>query len=191
MKRLWQSAAALTLVAAPAMANAQNGRGFEAYAFVKAVAEQDNVKALELIRTNPTLINARGDNGKTALLVAVEGEDREWIGYLLTQGADPNLTSADGDRPLIAAAREGYEEAADWLMQKGARVDAPNKRGETPLIVAVQRKQLAMVKFLLSKGADPDKSDSFAGYSARDYAKQDTRSRDILKAIEAKKPSAG
>ena len=191
MKWLWHAAAALTVIAAPAAVNAQNGRGFEAYAFVKAVAEQDNSKALELIRSNPTLMNARGDNGKTALLVAVEGEDRQWIGYLLTQGADPNLASADGDRPLIAAAREGYEEAADWLLQKGAKVDAPNKRGETPLILAVQRRQLAMVKFLLKHGADPDKRDSFAGYSARDYAKQDTRSREIIKAIEAKKPTAG
>ena len=83
------------------------------------------------------------------------------------------------------------EEAADWLLQKGAKIDAPNKRGETPLILAVQRRQLAMVKFLLKHGADPDKRDSFAGYSARDYVKQDTRSREIIKAIEAKKPSAG
>jgi hypothetical protein len=43
---------------------------------------------------------------------------------------------------------------------------------------------------LLAKGADPDRKDAAAGYSARDYAKRDTRSRDILGAIEsARKPN--
>jgi hypothetical protein len=41
------------------------------------------------------------------------------------------------------------------------------------------------VKLLLAKGADPDKKDSAAGYSARDYAKRDTRSRALLAAIES------
>jgi ankyrin repeat protein len=56
------------------------------------------------------------------------------------------------------------------------------------LIVAVQGRHVAMVKVLLELGANPDEADSAAGYSARDYAKRDTRSREILKMIEAKKP---
>ena len=190
MKWLWQAAAALTVIAAPAAAAAPS-RGFEAYDFTKAVAAQDNAKALELLGANPTLVNARGEKGRTPLLVAIEGEDSEWIGFLLNQGADANLAGEDGDRPLIAAARKGLKEPTAWLLLKGAKVDATNKRGETALILAVQSKQLEIVKFLLNKGADPDKRDSFAGYSARDYAKQDTRSREIIKAIEAKKPTAG
>ncbi len=57
--------------------------------------------------------------------------------------------------------------------------------GETALIVAVQNRHREVVKVLLALGADPDKADSAAGYSARDYATRDTRSRDILKLIEA------
>jgi hypothetical protein len=45
-----------------------------------------------------------------------------------------------------------------------------------------------MVRLLLNAGADPDRTDSAAGYSARDYATRDTRSRDILKLITDKKP---
>ena len=37
-------------------------------------------------------------------------------------------------------------------------------------------------------GANPDKPDSAAGYSARDYAARDNRGRQILQLIEAKKP---
>jgi uncharacterized protein len=45
-----------------------------------------------------------------------------------------------------------------------------------------------LVRLLLAAGANPDKTDNAAGLSARDYAARDTRSRDILQAIEAKKP---
>ena len=44
-----------------------------------------------------------------------------------------------------------------------------------------------MVELLLEAGANPDKADHSAGYSARDYAKRDTRSRELLKLIETVK----
>ena len=59
--------------------------------------------------------------------------------------------------------------------------------GETPLIIAVQNRDLALVRLLLANGADPDRTDSAAGFSARDYARRDTRSRELLAAIEASK----
>jgi hypothetical protein len=45
-----------------------------------------------------------------------------------------------------------------------------------------------MVQMLLAAGANPDKTDNAAGLSARDYAARDSRSRNILQAIESKKP---
>jgi ankyrin repeat protein len=56
------------------------------------------------------------------------------------------------------------------------------------LIVAVQLRQIPIVRFLLNHGADPDKVDAAQGFSARDYATRDNRSRQILQLIEAKKP---
>jgi hypothetical protein len=38
---------------------------------------------------------------------------------------------------------------------------------------------------LLEAGADPDKADHASGYSARDYAKRDNRSPDMLRLIES------
>ena len=66
-------------------------------------------------------------------------------------------------------------------------VDKTNRLGETALIVAVQQRQPAIVSTLLKLGANPDKTDHAAGYSARDYAKRDTRSRELLKLIETVK----
>src|SRR5205085_6498877 len=104
---------------------------------------------------------------------------------------DPNLPSTrTGDTPLMAAARIGFQDAAGWLIGLGAKVDGTNKLGETPLIVAVQLRQIPMIKLLLAHGANPDKVDAAQGFSARQYAERDNRSRQILQLIEAKKPKS-
>jgi len=159
--------------------------------FVAAVRDRDGAKAMEMLRSRGTLaVNSRDDKGMTGLIVAIARRDDEWTAFLLNQGADPNLAARDGETPLIAAARIGYLGAAADLIRLRVKVDTANRMGETALIVAVQQRQTEIVKLLLAAGADPDRSDSAAGYSARDYAKRDTRSSQILKLIEAKKPKA-
>jgi uncharacterized protein len=164
--------------------------GFDGHKFVQAVRDRNGAEALELLRARPTIINARDEKGETALIVAISRRDEDWAMYLLSEEADPNLAARNGDTPLIAAARAGYLSAADTLVRLGAKVDSANRMGETALIVAVQQRQIPMVRLLLGAGADPDRTDSAAGLSARDYAKRDTRSREILKLIEAGKPKA-
>ena len=100
---------------------------------------------------------------------------------LLNKGADPNLAARSGDTPLIGGGAGRLREAVQRLIGLGAKVDAANRMGETPLIIAVQQRELAGRQALLDAGANPDQSDAAAGYSARDYAKRDTRARDILK----------
>jgi ankyrin repeat protein len=75
------------------------------------------------------------------------------------------------------------------LLAYKAKVDLANKLGETPLIVAVQQRHPQLVRLYLESGANPDKADHAAGYSARDYAKQDRRSTDLLRLIESVKPT--
>jgi ankyrin repeat protein len=185
--KLVLAAVAAWLLAQPATAQT----GFGEDNFVSAVRKRDGAKAMELLRTRGTLaLNSRDDKGETGLIVAIARRDDEWTGFLLNQGADPNMAARNGDTPLIAAARAGYLGAAADLIRLKVKVDAANRMGETALIVAVQQRQVPIVKLLLAAGADPDRTDSAAGYSARDYATRDTRSREILKLIEAKKPKA-
>jgi len=179
------------LLGATAPAAAQLSGGFDGYAFVEAVKKSDGDKALQLLAKHPPgLVNARSADGETALTVAISRSDEKWTAFLINRGADPNLAGKGGDTPLIAAARVGFESAAEWLIAAGAKVDQANRRGETPLIIAVQQRQPAIVALLLGRGANPDKADIAAGYSARDYAKRDTRARDILRLIESKSPAA-
>lgn len=181
MKRFALVALALIASAAPAAAQFVS----DAEPFLTAVRARDGDKATELLNSRPTIVNSRNVKGETALNIAIARSDDLWTKFLIGKGANVNLAASNGDTPLITAARVGYTEAVDLLLQLGAKVDATNKMGETPLIVAVQQRQVDAVKLLVAKGANPDKKDAAAGYSAREYAKRDTRNREILAAIEA------
>ncbi len=186
MKRFALIAFALASFSAPAAAQYVS----DAEPFITAVRERDGNKVTEMIDKRPTIVNSRNLKGETALVTAISRSDELWTTFLLGKGANPNLATSAGDTPLMAAARVGYTQAIEYLLALGAKVDATNRMGETALILAVQQRELDAVKLLLAKGADPDRKDAAAGYSARDYAKRDTRSKTILMAIEAAgKPS--
>lgn len=182
------AATALAVAAAPAAAQVQ---GYQGVKFVEAVKKRDGNTAEQLLLENPRgLINAKDDQGNTALIVSLARSDDTYTSYLLNKGADPNLQGKGGDTPLIVAARTGFSQGVEWLLSVGAKVNGTNKMGETPLIVAVVQRQTPIVRQLLAAGADPDKRDTAQGYSAREYAQRDPRARDILQMIDAKKPAA-
>jgi ankyrin repeat protein len=170
----------------------------EALNFLEAVRGRDGAKVQAII-SNPSsnAINARdGRTGEGALHFLVQERNLDWLAFLLGSGARPDLQSNDGTTALALAARLGWVDGATQLLARGARVDLANSRGETPLILAVQARQLppaerlAMVRLLLSQGADPRRQDNFAGYSALDYARQDSRGADLLRVLEEKPAGA-
>jgi ankyrin repeat protein len=166
----------------------------EATNFLKAVRSGD-ADTVTAIANNPssTAVNARDhSSGEGALHILVQRREINWLAYLLARGARPDLQRNDGTTPLGLAAQLGWVEGAEQLLARGAKVDLPNVRGETPLILAVQARQvpsaqrLAMIGLLLRLGADPNRQDRNAGYSALDYARQDRRSPEILRALETR-----
>ena len=176
---------ALAIVAVPALAQIT---GSDGEAFVAAMREGNGSKALELVeKPGSTVVNYRGSDGNAGLHIAVRNRNPNWVGFLLARGGDPNLGDKNGDTPLILAARLGFTEGAARMLMYKPQVDKGNKLGETPLIVAVQGRQTAIVKMLLAAGADPDRADHASGYTAREYAKRDRRSTDILRLIETSK----
>lgn len=188
--RAWLKAGLAIAVAAaavPAMAQGFSNSS-EGEKFLKAIEEGDNNTAIPLIeQPGSRIVNFKGYSGETALHIATRTRKVDWVGHLLRKGADANATDRKGDTPLMIASRIGFEEAAEWMVKLGARVDAANGRGETALIIAVQQRQPRIVELLLKSGANPDKADFGAGYSARDYAKRDTRNPQLLKLIETVK----
>lgn len=175
--------------ASPVSAQSTGIGGTAGMDFIDAVKKSDGDKATQILTSHPHgIVDTKGSDGNTGLIIAISRVDENWTGFLLNKGADPNLAGKDGITPLIAAARYGFTSAVEWLLGMGAKVDAANRMGETPLIVAVQQREPDVVRLLLKAGANPDKTDNAAGYSARDYATRDPRAREILKMIEDKKP---
>src|SRR3546814_12532666 len=71
------------------------------------------------------------------------------------------------------AVQARFEEGARSLLTYNAQVDKANGSGETPLIRAVQLRDVGLVRLLVAQGANPDRRDTIAGMSARDYAQRD------------------
>ena len=180
--------AAILLTVAATTANGQLSAGFS---FLRAVEQRDGGKATELLQAQgSTVINFQDDKGNAALHMLAGKRDGEWLAFMLGKRANPNLQNRAGDTPLLIASRIGYLEGADLLLRSGAKVDLSNRLGETPLIVAVQQRQLPVVRRLLEAGANPDLTDDATGRSARDYAKLDRRSNDLVRLIETTKAKA-
>jgi len=174
-------------VAVGVVAPAAYAQFSDSYNFLKAVKDRKGEEAEKFLsEPGSVIINTRdGSTGETALHIVIQRRDSTWLGYLLQKGANPNLADKKGTTPLMLATQLGYVDGVDWLVRKKAVVDQTNRSGETALILAVQLRNPEAVRALLKAGANPDKTDSRAGYSARDYAKQDGRASAIAAIIES------
>lgn len=183
--------AAMTVpaMALPAPAMAQFS---DAYNFLKAVKDRDGEKATTLLqKPGSTVINSRDiTTGENALHLVIARRDATWLSFLLSKGANPNLTDNSGNTPLMRAVQGRFEDGVTLLLSVGAQVDKTNDSGETPLIRAVQLRDVGLVRLLVAKGANPDKRDTIAGMSARDYAQRDGRTPGLVEALSAAKPAA-
>lgn len=154
---------------------------------LKAVRERDGA-TVEGLLSDPSsnAANARDPStGEGPLHIIVRRRDIEWLAYMLGRGARADMQSSDGSAPLHLAASIGWIDGVQQLLARRANVDIANNRGETPLILAVQGRQLEVIPLLLQQGANPNHTDSVAGYSALDYARQDRRDPTIARMLEA------
>lgn len=187
-KKMFLALVAVTLlpVASGVMAPPAQAQFSDSYNFLKAVRERKGDEAEKFLSEPGTVIvNTRDStSGETALHIVITRRDSTWLGYLLQKGANPNLADKKGTTPLMLATQLNYVEGIDLLVKKKVQVDQTNRSGETALILAVQLRNAEAVRALLKAGANPDKKDSRAGYSARDYAKQDGRATAIVAILE-------
>jgi len=170
------------LIHGPAQAQFRGG-----YAFLQAVENRDGNKATTALQDDPAIVNTRNvDTGETALMIVTKRRDISWLRFLLSKDADPAIADRNGVTPLMHTALLNFTDGADELLKRKAPVDQTNRRGETALILAVQAKNSAMVRLLMRRGANPDKADHIAGMSARDYAKRDDRTGQLLALLDTK-----
>ncbi|WP_343344655.1 ankyrin repeat domain-containing protein [Sphingomicrobium sp. XHP0239] len=153
--------------------------------FLQEVRKDERGKISEKINDPGfRLINFRGSNGETALIIMAEDKREAWVRALLRRNADPNVRRDDGESAMTLAARLQSVQMVEDLLAYGAEPDIANRLGETPLMIAVRMRNEQMVRRLVEAGADPDRSDHATGMSARDLARRDTRTPELLALLD-------
>ena len=106
------------------------------------------------------------DTGTTPLMRAARAGDAAVMRLLLERGADPKLTTKDGNTALMFAAGVGYRdkntrgsesealEALKLAIEAGLDLRQANSKGETALHGAASRGADTIVQFLVEHGAD-------------------------------------
>jgi hypothetical protein len=145
-------------------------------AILKAILDDDQPQARELLKTDPRLVTGRIDKarlyesrivhwiyaGDTALHLAAAGHRFELVRLLLEAGADPNSAMNHRQSGPLHYAADGYVNGPDWnptrqvktiqcLLAAGANINAGDKNGATPLHRAVRTRCAAAVKCLLER----------------------------------------
>jgi len=142
----------------------------EGYEFLQAVKDRDGDVVTEMLnRPGTQVVNTRDiTSGDTGLHLVTARRDPTWIRFLISRGADPNISNNAGLTPIQLATRLGFIEGVEALIAGGAQVQVADGQGETPLIAAVHQRNPEIVRILLAEGANPDRNDN-SGRSARDY----------------------
>ncbi|OQR96508.1 hypothetical protein ACHHYP_15493 [Achlya hypogyna] len=101
-------------------------------------------------------VNLAMEDGSTSLWRACLDGSVDIVDILLDAGADVNMPSFDGNRPLITAAEKGHLEVVTRLLKETHRLDlnAQNQDGKTALYQASCFGHAAICRALLAAGAD-------------------------------------
>jgi ankyrin repeat protein len=102
-------------------------------------------------------LNAASEMGVTAAMVAATRGWKEWLGVLLSAGADPNVVDCMGRGLLHAAVMsDDAPGMVELILEKAPQIDLDleTKNGSTPLALASNGGQIKVIKLLVDAGAN-------------------------------------
>jgi ankyrin repeat protein len=105
-------------------------------------------------------IDIAGDDGRNALLIALENGHVKIVVRLLEAKGDPNARNKRHETALFVASRTGRTEIVSALLRFRANANEPARHGVTPLIIAAEGGYTAIVEALLGvEGIEVDAAD--------------------------------
>jgi ankyrin repeat protein len=159
--------------------------------FIDAIKAGAMDKVRQMLDHDPSLVDAKADNGLSAVLVAAYYNEPDIARLLAQRGASLNVFEAtavgalervkewitdqpdlinayapDGFQPLGLAAFFGHTPVVEFLLDKGAEINSPskNRMRVRPLHSAIANRRTDIVKRLLDHGAEVNttQADDFA-----------------------------
>jgi uncharacterized protein len=126
-----------------------------AASLIEAAKSDDGAAALAMVKDRAD-VNAKEEDGTTALHYAVYNNDVPLIDALLKAGAKASAINDYGSSPLSEAAIVGNPDVIAKLLKAGADPNTENHDGQTPLMVIARTSNIAAAKELLKAGAKID-----------------------------------
>jgi hypothetical protein len=124
-----------------------------------AAAQNGHESVAELLLANKADVNAKDNQGKTPLWIAVWCREKSLVELLLKHGAE-NTKDDEGVTPLhLAVAPRTNKGVAELLLASNFDVDSTDDSGSTPLHYAANRGLMEMVELLLANKADVNAKD--------------------------------
>lgn len=128
------------------------------------ITTEGHLKTAEYLVNEGADVNAKTNDGSTALMLAATLNKKDLVELLLSRGADVNAVDQQGRPALISAVMKGQGEVVCPLIRNGAEVNAKDREGRTALQFAEQygHKKIAQ---LLKNGCPKD-----GGLAAREVS---------------------
>ena len=135
------------------------GYDFNEEGFFKA-AENGDAMAVDGFVSAGINVNAKDQNGDTALTATAARGDAKIVDLLLRGGADVNAKGRNGWTALLLALQDEHDEATDILLNQPALdVKALTPEGMTSLMLAVWHQKDRFVRTLVQRGSELNHQD--------------------------------
>ena len=111
-------------------------------------AQKDHPEVIKALINSGADVNAREENGWTALMIAVQEDHPEVIKALIDGGADINARKENGWTALMIAAQKDHPKVIKALIDGGADVNLKNNDGATAQMIAANKGYFSLEKML-------------------------------------------
>jgi ankyrin repeat protein len=160
-------------------------RGFTAIHI--ALFERKCQSVAEILMADRTALNSVDDDGKSALMIAIETNNMTILERLLQAGADTTLKDKNGHTALhIALFEVEKHSVAKILMTDATALNSVDDDGRTALMTAVIKDDLTSIQRLLEAGADTTLKDK-SGHTSLHIALFEVEKHSAAKILMADK----
>ena len=146
------------LVEAGANASYKNNYEQTALMFAARYCANDQIAKYLVLNASANKENT-DNNGKTALMYAIENNSDAVLQYLIEAGANFNALDNKQNTPIMLAVKKGNELAVRRLVKEtGVNLNAKNADGDTVFMLAVTNKNANILKILLTENTTIDRN---------------------------------